>query len=440
MNPTLDKDRAQFVATRVANAPKQLFPEWLRPEKELPVISVPTDWVMFSIINHRTKAEQMRVVRQLGKEDVFQDPFSKEAQEEQYKILIEQAEADGLFEDLSSRGQLEPAVITADGVLINGNRRGAALRKLLVEDDMRDAKYIRAFVLPDDVTAEEILDLETELQVSNDYRQDYTWVNEAFLIEDIFKASGKDWEKVAKRVRLKPNEALEKYKQLQQLHQLIEMSADALSYADFVDKQTPFTELSTHVKNKSPEESKVVRDAFFLGVVSDTNYRKLRHLRRPDANTFIEDEFSKDPMLSKFVEMVREDAAESADENDDLLDGILGETQPNSNGDVSSVLSFLAAKDKSEDVTLPDGQVIPSEDILNSVKNAVTNAADEAEEESKDSKAVTAPIVRMDSAIGDAKRVLAILPKARSYGEFDEEAFRDRIVQLKEVVARLEQQ
>lgn len=440
MNPTLDKDRAQFVATRVANASKQLFPEWLRPEKELPVISVPTDWVMFSIINHRTKAEQMRVIRQPGKEHVFQDPFSKEAQDEQYKILIEQAEADGLFNDLRARGQLEPAVITADGVLINGNRRGAALRKLLTDEDMRDAKYIRAFVLPDDVTAEEILDLETELQVSNDFRQDYTWVNEAFLIEDIFEASGKDWDKVAKRVRLKPNEALEKYKQLQQLHQLIEMSGGALSYADFVDKQTPFTELSSHVKNKSPEEAKIVRDAFFLGVVSDTNYRKLRHLRRADAHTFIEDEFSKDPVLTQFVEMVRDKAADEADESDDLLDDILGEAQPGSSGDVSSVLAFLAAKDKLEDVTLPDGQVIATDDILNLVKNAVTNAADEAEEQSKDNKAVNAPIVRMDSAIGDAKRVLALLPKARIFPEFDEEAFKDRVVQLKEVLAKLEQQ
>lgn len=145
-------------------------------------------------------------------------------------------------------------------------------------------------------------------------------------------------------------------------------------------------------------------------------------------------------MLTQFVEMVRDKAADDSDESDDLLDDILGEAPSESSGDVSAVLSFLAAKDKSEDVTLPDGQVIASEDLLNSVKNAVTNAADEAEEQSKDSKAVSAPIVRMDSAIGDANRVLALLPKARSFDEFDEDAFKDRIAQLKEVVAKLEQQ
>lgn len=438
MNPVLDQDRAQLVATRAEGAPRQLLPQWLRPEKELPVVSLEVDWVRFSILNHRTRAEQIRVTRQPGKEDVFTDPFSDAAQTEQYNILIKQAHADDLFDDLAKRGQREPAVITADGVLINGNRRGAALRKLYVEDDKQDARYIRAFVLPNDVTAQEILDLETELQVSRDYRQQYSWVNEGFLIEDIFEASGKDWAKVAKRVRLKQDEARKIYTQLQQLHQLVEMSGGALDYTNFEDKESPFTELSAYVSNKTPQETKVVRDSFFLGVISDANYRDLRKLRRPDADTFIESEFQKEPVLAKLMELAKGEATVNPDEADDLLDDVLGTQETGASG-VSAVLSFLATKNKDEMISLPGGDSVQVDNLLETVKEAVTVAANEADEDTKDSKAVNAPLQRLDAAIRDAGRSLSILAQARSFDEFDEAGFVDRVSQLREIVEQLEQ-
>lgn len=439
MNPVLDQERAQFVATRIAKAQKQLLPQWIRRQKELPVEDFPVSWVRFSILNHRTRAEQLRIRRQPGKDDVFTDPYSDEAQQEQYNILIAQAEEDQLLDDLRDRGQQEPAVITADGVLINGNRRAAALRKLHLDEGARNARDIRAFVLPDDVTAEEILDLETELQVSRDFRQEYSWVNEGFLIEDIFDDSNKNWEKVAARVRLKPNEARNRYTQLQQLHQLVEMSGGALNYTDFEDKESPFTELSAYIGNKNPDESKVVRDAFFLGVIADANYRDLRHLRRPDADVFIENEFQKVPILEGLTQIAQGELDSSSDSSDDLLAGVLGEPTKKESG-VAAVLSFLARKEKSDVASLPTGETIPVENLLSTVKQAVTAAAHEADEERKDSKAVIAPLVRLDSAIRDAKRSLAILPEARSYAEFDEAGFADRVKQLREIVAQLEQQ
>jgi len=438
LNPVLDQERAQLVAMKVADAPRQQLPQWVRKKKDLPVVEVEVDWVRFSILNHRTRAEQMRAKRETGNEDIFSDPFSDEAQKEQSKILLGQENAEDLIQDLRDRGQTEPAVITADGVLINGNRRGAALRMLYNKEKKQDARYITAFVLPADASAEEILDLETELQVSKDFRQKYSWVNEAFLIEDIFEASGKDWAKVAQRVRLKPNEAQKKYTQLQQLHQLVEMSGGARDYTDFVDKESPFTELSAHVANKSPHETKTVRDSFFLGVIADANYRDLRKLRRSDADEFIEAEFKKEPVLAKLVEAAKEEVELEADEADDLLDDVLGTGSSNASGDVAAVLSFLATKGESEMVSLPGGGSVQVSDLLATVKEAVTVAANEADEDAKDSKAVSAPLDRLDTAIRDAKRALAILPQGRSFDEFDEAGFANRVAKLKQIVGTLE--
>lgn len=217
------------------------------------------------------------------------------------------------------------------------------------------------------------------------------------------------------------------------------MSGGALDYTDFADKESPFTELSAYVANKKPEETKVVRDSFFLGVISDANYRDLRKLRRPDADTFIEDEFKKQPTLAKLMELAKEEASAQNDESDDLLNSVLGISN-NDAGGVSAVLSFLATKEKGEIVTFPGGESIQVNQILGAVKDAVTAAANEADEDTKDSKAITGPLDRLDAAIRDAGRASSILSQARSLTDFDENGFKSRVRHLKEIVEQLEQQ
>jgi len=76
-----------------------------------------------------------------------------------------------LFEDLKSRGQDQPAIITYDGYLVNGNRRTAALKFL-------GERYIDCVVLPEDTSPKDIYELEQRLQISEDFKEDYHWINE----------------------------------------------------------------------------------------------------------------------------------------------------------------------------------------------------------------------------------------------------------------------
>lgn len=437
MNPVMDQERADFLATRVANASRQLLPQWMRPEKELPVVNLPVEWVRFSTLNHRTRAEQMREIQTKGIEDLFSaDPLGNAAQQAQFAILSSQDGFEELKQDLRDRGQQEPAVVTAEGVLINGNRRSAALLDLWLNEHAPVARYVRAYVLPTDATADELIDLETELQVAKDYREDYSWVNEALLIEEIFEASNKDWDRVAQRMRLKPEKVRAQYEKLQQLHQLVSMSNGTRHHADFVGNESAFEELSKHVKDKQPEEAASVRSVYFLGTLSGVNYRDLRHLRRKDASEFVRGEFSLDPTLTSLLTVA---GGGATDATDDLLDDVLGTDGPtDSSGDLTAVLSFLAQRKADEIVDLPDGAKVPVEELLGSVRGAVNSAAKEASEDAKDAQAVVAPIVRLSAARDDIIRAGTALAKARAQGGWAEVDFQKKIEELKAAIAHLE--
>ena len=436
MNPVIDQERASFLAARTAKAKRQLLPQWVRPEKELPVESLPIEWVRFSTLNHRTRAEQEREKLVSRNSELFSgDPLGKAAQAAQLKILSDQDGFRDLKNDLQERGQQEPAVVTAEGILINGNRRAAALRKLWMDDHVQSARYIRTFVLPADASKDELIDLETELQVSKDYREEYSWVNEALLIEEIFETSNKDWEKVAKRMRLEKDKVQTQYEKLQQLHQLVAMSNGTRYHADFVDNNSAFEELAKHIRDKSPQEKASVRSVYFLGTLAGTTYRDLRHLRRGDASAFVRDEFANDPTLKSLLSVV-----ENNENNDptDILDDVLGADDAPTLADLNPVLSFLARQKPEEVVELPTGDKVAVGQLFGSVKSAVDAAAKEASEEVKDAKAVVAPFNKLSSAIDNITRAGTALAKARSHDDWDEDAFKEKIEEVKAAIIQIE--
>ncbi|AYD66817.1 hypothetical protein DVB37_25035 [Achromobacter sp. B7] len=432
----MDQERADFLSTRSDQAPRQLLPQWVRPEKELPVVNLPIEWIRFSTLNHRTRAEQMRESETRGVADLFSgDPLGPAAQQAQFDILTAQDGFEDLKEDLRRRGQQEPAVVTAEGVLINGNRRSAGLRALWLNDHVQSARYVRAYVLPVDTTADELIDLETELQVAKDYRENYSWVNEALLIEEIFEKSNKDWDRVANRMRLKPAEVRAQYEKLQQLHQLVSISNGTRHHADFVDNESAFEELSKHIKDRPPEEAASVRSVYFLGTLSGVKYRDLRHLRRKDASAFVRSEFETDPTLTSLLAVA---GANGRASDNDLLDDALGGGASGAPGDLISVLSFLAQRTSDEVVEMPGGGMVPVEELLGAVRGAVNSAAKEASEEAKDSQAVGAPIARLMEARDEIVRAATVLAKARAQSGWDEGVFRKMIEEVKVAIVHIE--
>lgn len=430
MNPVLDQERVAFLKARTILGQAQV-PAWPRATKDLDLVELEVDWVRFSTLNHRTRAEQRAETARTSNPGLFTtDPLGPTAQDAQYRILRAQESFDDLKQDLRARGQQDPAIVTADGVLINGNRRAAALRSLYLDDDQPAAHYVRCLVLPADATAAELIDLETELQIARDFKQEYGWVNEAFLIEELFERENKDFARVATRMHREVADVRSLYEKLQQVHQLVDLAGGVRQHIDFNDNESAFDELAKHIKNKQPAEAEAVRSVYFLGTVANVRYRKLRHLRRPDAAALVHKELVGDPSLNQLLQAA-EASAGSASEPD-ILDDALGTAAES--GPLTPLLALIAGKRPDEAVALGDGGMAEVQDILDSIQSAINAAADEAEEDQRDQTAQLTPLTRADKAITELERALAALPRARAFSGFDEPGMAERVSRLQELI------
>lgn len=85
--------------------------------------------------------------------------------------------------DLELKGQLEPGIVTADGVIVNGNRRAMLLKRSM-------KTYFKAAILPDEFEGhiDQIRRLETELQFNVDKQLEYEplakYIKIKMLMED----------------------------------------------------------------------------------------------------------------------------------------------------------------------------------------------------------------------------------------------------------------
>jgi len=435
-NPVLDVARSEFLKARsAASEDKGTLPAWPRPLKRLPIVDLEVDWVRFSTLNHRTKAEQKREIQKRQLPGLFSsDPLGLQAQEAQFKILAAQEGFEDLRNDLKKRRQQEPAVVTADGVLINGNRRTAALRSLYMELESQDARYVRCLVLPDDATSAEILDLETELQIAKDFKEGYSWINEALLIEELFEKD-RNFEKLAVKMHRLVPDVRSMYEKIQQVNQLVELSKGIKYHIDFEPHESAFDELTKHIKNKSPQESESVRTAYFLGTLSGVTYRDLRYLRRPDASNLVIQEIKSDPNIASLLQAAEPPKPNGSD-GIDLLDDILGESE---NNPLSEILSYVVSKDNSDTVLLPDTGSVTVQMLLGTLGQKIKAAATESKEEQRDQNALEAPVQRLEDAILDVNRSKQTLGRARTLAGWSEDNYLAKIKVLKAAIVALEQ-
>jgi len=158
----------------------------------LPVIRVSINVPVYRMENFRTFTDQKELIT---KEKKSADFFSKgqeneSVQQVQHAILTELAKKgkDGsitpVIDVLRKNKQQETLLITANGVIVNGNRRLAAMRELFSEGTSETASFshVNVMVLPADATNEEIIDIEASLQGKPETKLDYDWIGDAKMI------------------------------------------------------------------------------------------------------------------------------------------------------------------------------------------------------------------------------------------------------------------
>jgi hypothetical protein len=151
-----------------------------RPSK---IYELPITELRFRKENGRIKAEVESHEKLNGKlgeldddaQELLRD-FLKKNDPEKKEVLKQQ---------IKHKGQLQPAIITCDGFLVNGNRRKMILEELYDESD-QDPQYanMRVIILPDNVTSFDIKRIENRYQLQDDGKSEYHGLNRALTIRD----------------------------------------------------------------------------------------------------------------------------------------------------------------------------------------------------------------------------------------------------------------
>jgi hypothetical protein len=167
----------------------------------LPVFKVDLRFPRFRMENGRTKRKQLEFkFNNPERASELDDPGSDSAQAIQQAILQEMAAEADLIE-LLKQGQHEPLLLRHDGYVVNGNRRLAAMR--LIQDNphkypaSKDFSYVDVARLPV-LDEKEIRRIEQRLQMSQDGKADYNWVDELLTIEANIEDFGMSMAELAK--------------------------------------------------------------------------------------------------------------------------------------------------------------------------------------------------------------------------------------------------
>jgi hypothetical protein len=187
------------------------FYQYLPQGIPLPVIHVDIALPVYRMANWRTRTKQMSYIRreQLG-HDFFQSGEENvTAQRVQHDILIEFANR-GRGETIipimqklrQDRRQMESLLVTSTGVVVNGNRRLAAMRELFAEEPGNyPFQHVEIAVLPKGVTPPDLKKIEFQLQMQQETKLPYDWAIQCLSVREL-AGSGVSQEEIQHMMRL----------------------------------------------------------------------------------------------------------------------------------------------------------------------------------------------------------------------------------------------
>ena len=163
---------------------------------DLAVIGVPLDLPVYRMANYRTRTRQRAYIHTHNKPASYflNGEEDTGAQRAQHELLVELANR-GSGESIISivrkfeqdQRQTEALLLTHDGVVVNGNRRLAAMRELYAQDSdvYRSFEYVQSLILPESVTASELRKIEVQLQMQQETKLPYDWTDECIAVRDL---------------------------------------------------------------------------------------------------------------------------------------------------------------------------------------------------------------------------------------------------------------
>ncbi len=154
--------------------------------ESLPVYRIPMDVLIYNSHNGRIASQVKTREKESGAADT---PESQEMQEAVHRYLWESSKRrnKATKQNLFERGQLKPGIVTADGIVVDGNRRLMLLRELDQEHPNGKYSYFEASILDDKLSdnPKEIIRLETIFQMGEDEKVGYGAIEKYLKCEEM---------------------------------------------------------------------------------------------------------------------------------------------------------------------------------------------------------------------------------------------------------------
>ncbi|WP_152970076.1 transcriptional regulator [Frigoribacterium sp. RIT-PI-h] len=400
---------------------------WRSGAVTLPVISMPVTSLKFNPETHRIKAQ--RDFDELGDAAVRNAPWSVEAQSYLGQLLsalpVDPSKTDPAFEkleeDLRGHGQKEPGIITPSGILINGNSRCAALRRI-------DEPNMRVAVLPNDWSWTDLAEVELDLQMRRDYKRDYSYINLLIAIEEAISSSSAELASKAFRMQ---KSTLDKHlwilALLRDLSAQSKSPAGQLNLRDFETDQGKLEELHrsyfTALKS-DPSGAESLKQARLLALVMNKSKTDLRWISSDFYTTF----------LSPRVDTVTVTAKATEATSIPGLDISVAAAQQTS-APVSELVSSMA-RARAAARSLNPAEYEPAQQAYDDMNDALEAAINAAGRDARLKKRKVAAIEHVTTAFDALDAGAEEIAVARSKNALDEERLNEALMQLEETFNR----
>lgn len=224
---------------------------------EVPVIELDHRLLVYRADNGRVLSEltDAALARAASLDDLKARSESAEVQALLHDLLIEKArDPHGpIYAELERYGrQTEPLIIREDGVVLNGNRRLAAMRDLQDRESDSYGQFgsVRAAVLPAGLSKHEIEFIEAALQMAPDLKLDYSWINRRLKLRQ--HMADMNLERVMEAYRFSdPADGDRELAQLALAEQYLEWIGQPRHFVLVADQEDAFTALQAQLTSMS---------------------------------------------------------------------------------------------------------------------------------------------------------------------------------------------
>ena len=399
--------------------------------EELPVIRMPIDMPVYRMNNGRTKVEQYHY---LESNDQPKDFFGNgeenvSVQQAQYKILLKLAkdEKGSIYRELEREQQHETLLVTFDGVVLDGNRRLAAMRNLYEHNagNYRHFSHVDACILPKEANEQDLEILEVQRQMVPDTKLAYGWIERRMKIRQHVEVLKIPRSRIMEMYRFKREDEINV--ELHQLALVVEYLEDYLNtphaYHEVAQSEQIFKEIEKSVRGKSGEDAKLRKLVGFMLVKESSNV----HSRVYDYRSIFGVDFDK--VMTRYaryagIDLTATRVSEGNDDlssSEDLLDDLSEREQR----------SYMALMPIFEDQT-------KRKEIVEALSRALQSVKDETKEEDhkqaalKKAEKANQTLHEIDLSTADP----ATFTRIKSQLDAIIAISKDRMIKIEEMVAK----